>query len=222
MHPNPVFRPAEDVLLDRAAAIGFAHLFAATPAGPMVAHAPLTRHGEELWFHLSRANRLHPHLDGAPLLASLAGPDGYVSPNWYERPGNQVPTWNYVTVEVEGIARALPKTALIEQLDALADLQEPRPNPWTRAKADPQAIASMLRAIEGFAIRVTAIRGTDKLSQNKSAADRAGVVAGLTERGNPALAYAMTAEPRDAPPPDTQSSQTASPTCIVPGRATEA
>lgn len=195
MHPSPAFRPDQASLLEQAAAIGFAHLFVATPAGPMVAHAPVTLHGDRLRFHLARYNRLHPHLDGAAVLASIAGPDGYISPNWYERPGNQVPTWNYVTIEVEGIARAISEVALLDQLDTLADRHEPRPAPWTRAKADPAAIATMLRAIEGFEIEVTAIRGTTKLSQNKNAADRAGVIAGLRDRGEYALADAMAALP---------------------------
>lgn len=157
----------------------------------MVAHAPVTLHDGRLRFHLARANRLHPHLDGARVLASIAGPDGYVSPNWYARPGNQVPTWNYVAIEVEGVARRLPEAALLAQLDALADRHEPRPNPWTRAKTDPAVIASLLRAIEGFEIEATAVRGTIKLSQNKSAGDRTGVVAGLRAQGNMALADAM-------------------------------
>lgn len=184
MHPNPAFRPDESTLLDRAA--GFAHLFVATPAGPMVAHAPLTRHGNELRFHLARANRLFPHLDGTTVLASVAGPDGYVTPNWYTASKDQVPTWNYTVVEVEGMTRAIPEAELREQLDALADRHEPRPTPWTIAKTDPAKVAAMLRAIGGFRIEITAVRGTDKLSQNKSAPDRAGVIAGLR-----ALADAM-------------------------------
>lgn len=191
MHPNPAFRPDSDGLLDRVHARGFAHLFAATPAGPMVAHVPLTRHGDELWFHLARGNRLHPHLDGAAVLASVAGTDGYITPNWYARPANQVPTWNYWTIEIDGVARALSEAELRAQLDALADQHEPRPDPWTLAKTDPLAVAAMLRAIQGFAIRVTAVRGTDKLNQNKGANDRALVVAGLRRRGNAALADAM-------------------------------
>lgn len=193
MHPNPAFKPDPATLLDRAAARGFAHLFAATPAGPMVAHVPLTRHGEALWFHVARANRLHPHLDGATVLASVAGPDGYITPNWYTRPANQVPTWNYVTIEINGVARALSEADLRVQLDALADRHEPRPDPWTLAKTDPPVVAAMLRAIQGFAIEVTAVRGTDKLAQHKSADDRVRVAAGLRRLGNAALADAMTA-----------------------------
>ena len=193
MHPNPAFRPDARALLDRAAGRGFAHLFAATPAGPMVAHVPLSRHGDQLWFHIARANRLHAHLDGTAVLASVAGVDGYITPNWYTRPGNQVPTWNYATIEIEGVARALSEADLRAQLDALADRHEPRPNPWTLTKTDPAAVAAMLRAIQGFAILVTAVRGTDKLSQNKGVDDRARVVAGLRTQGNAALAGAMEA-----------------------------
>lgn len=195
MHPNPLFRPEPAGLLEQAAAIGLAHVFAATPAGPMVAHAPVTLHGDRLRFHVARANRLHPHLGGATVLLSLAAPEGYVSPNWYLRSGNQVPTWNYVAVEIEGVARAISEEALLEQLDALADRHEPGPDPWSRAKADPAAIAAMLRAIEGFEVEASAARGTTKLSQNKNAADRAGVVAGLRARGEDALAAAMAAVP---------------------------
>lgn len=192
MHPNPAFRPKGD-LLERAAAIAFAHLFAATPAGPMVAHVPLTLHGDQLWFHVARANRIHAHLDGATVLASVAGPDGYLSPNWYGNPGNQVPTWNYVSIEIDGIARALTDARLREQLDALADRHEPRPDPWTLAKTDPVVIDKLLRAIQGFAIEVTAVRGTDKLAQHKSVDDRTRFIAALRARGNAGLADAMAA-----------------------------
>ena len=193
MHPNPAFRPDHAILLERAAAIGFAHLFAGTPAGPMVAHVPVTRHGDELRLHLARANRLHPHLDGATVLASVAGPNGYITPSWYAHPHNQVPTWNYIAVEVEGVARALPENELLAQLDALADRHEPRPDPWTRARTDPAVVAAMLHGIQGFAISVTAIRGTDKLHQHKGPEDRARVAAALRRQGNSALADAMAA-----------------------------
>ncbi|SFP46980.1 FMN-binding negative transcriptional regulator [Sphingomonas rubra] len=194
MHPDPAFRQDAADALDRAAAIGFAHVMAATPAGPMVVHAPVTRHTAALRFHVSRANRLAPHLADAAVLVSVAGADGYISPNWYERPGDQVPTWNYVAIEIDGIARHCDEAALVEQLDALAAMHEPRVNPsrpWTRAKMDDALFRRMLGGIVGFEVEVTAVRSTAKLSQNKTAADRAGVVAGLRAAGMPALAAAM-------------------------------
>ena len=197
MHPNPAFR-----LDDRAAMTafiartGFAHLFAMTPTGAAVAHAPLTPAGDRLRFHLARANRLTPHLDGSTVLASVAGPQGYVSPSWYTRGGDQVPTWNYVAVEIEGVARRLDEAALVEQLDTLASLHEPRvapDRPWSRAKLGEEALGKLLRSIVGFEIEITAMRGTAKLSQNKTPADRDGVIRGLRDGGDTALADAMRA-----------------------------
>ena len=193
MHPNPRFRETGD-WLDFADVRGFAHIFAATPAGPMAVHAPVTREESTLNFHVARGNRIAAHLDGAAVVASVVGVDGYISPNWYADRTNQVPTWNFVAVEIEGVANALDDAGLIAQLDALAARHEPRVNPgnpWTRGKMDDAVFARMLGAIRGFRIEVTAIRETVKLSQHKSDADQAATVAGLHAAGQHALADAM-------------------------------
>ena len=57
MHPNRAFRFADDAsMLAFAAERGFAHIFASTPEGPMVAHAPITLMGEAFRFHVARGN----------------------------------------------------------------------------------------------------------------------------------------------------------------------
>lgn len=193
MHPNPRFRKPRD-WLDFADARGFAHIFATTADGPMVVHAPVSRIKDALHFHVSRANRIAPHLNRARVIASVATVDGYISPNWYAAPTNQVPTWNFVAVEVEGVAHTTDDAALIAQLDALAARHEPRVNPadpWTRDKLDGPVFHKMLGAIAGFAIEVSAIRETVKLGQNKPGADRMGAIAGLRAAGHHALADAM-------------------------------
>lgn len=194
MHPNPAFRAEDDIRsIDAAVAIGFAHIFVATGDGPMVVHAPVTQAGGRLQFHVARANRATAHLDGATVLVSVVGAHGYVSPNWYVDHTNQVPTWNYVAIEIDGVARAIDDAALVEQLDALARFHEPRvnpDNPWSQDKMDKTVFARMRGGIRGFEVTVTAIRGTTKLGQNKSLADRAGIVAGLVACGNTALAEA--------------------------------
>ncbi len=125
-------------MLRWATATGFAHLFVATPDGPMVAHVPIVAAGDAaVRFHIARGNRLFRHLGGARALASVTGAEGYVTPNWYSDPANQVPTWNYVAVEIEGPVHALDDEGLTAQLDALAAAHEPRVSPqapWTRAK----------------------------------------------------------------------------------------
>lgn len=196
MHPNRAFHVADDEeALALAHRIGLAHIFLTDGGGaPMVAHAPVVRVGPRtLRFHLARANRAVKHLDGARVLLSLVGAHGYVTPNWYEPPGDQVPTWNYVGVEIEGRARALEEPGLVEQLDQLAAQHEPglSPKPWTRDKMAPVRFAAMVKAITGFEVTVETVRSTIKLSQNKPDKDRAGVIAGLDAAGNHVLAAAM-------------------------------
>ena len=195
MHPNPKFR-IDDAAALRATVleIGVVHLFAATPNGPMVAHVPVTPTPDgNFRFHLARGNRIAAHLDGAEVLASAMGPNGYVSPDWYAEPHNQVPTWNYISVEIEGICAELDRAALMAQIDTLSALHEERllpKTPWTMAKVEDDPRNRMLSALRCFELRVTAIRGNRKLTQNKTAADRAGVIAALGETD---LARAMSA-----------------------------
>ncbi len=197
MHPNRAFHDlADEEALALAERIAFAHICAVVDGRPMVAHAPVARAGPDRFrFHLARGNRLTRHVDGAPVLLSLTGPHGYVTPNWYQPPGDQVPTWNYVAVEIDGTAHLASDEDLIELLDRLAELHEPglSPRPWTRDKMDPAVFGGMLKSIRGFEVTVEAVRVTNKLSQNKPASDRSAVIAGLEASGNPDLAKQMRA-----------------------------
>jgi transcriptional regulator len=196
MHPNAAFR-WEDRAAMRAlvAEIGFGALFAATPDGPRVAYVPAVWDGDDrLLFHLARGNALTRHLAGATALFTVLGPDGYVSPDWYGLDRNQVPTWNYVAVELEGAVTPLDREALVTQLDALAGQQEARlapKKPWTRGKMEPSAFDAMLRGITGFALDVRAWRGTTKLNQNKPESARLAAADALTDAGRPAIAHWM-------------------------------
>ncbi len=196
MHPNPAFRPKDEelaALLVRE--IGFAAVFLTTPDGPRVAHAPvlLAPDDRTLRFHLARGNALTKHLDGATALAVVQGPDAYVSPADYGDDA-QVPTWNYVTVEMEGRARQTSRDALITLLDDVSAAHEGRiaaDPPWTRAKMDPPQFSRMVDAIIGFEIDVAAWRTTLKLSQNKPTAMAGRVRDALAARGHGALAELM-------------------------------
>lgn len=196
MHPNSAFRPQQGDLAELLVReIGFAAIFAATPDGPRVAHAPvvLSDDAATLQFHLARGNALTRHLDGATALAVVQGPDAYVSASWYETP-DQVPTWNYVAVEMEGTVSKLDDAALIAQLDTLSAIHEARVGanpPWTRGKMNPALFSKMTGAIVGFEMRITAWRPTVKLSQNKSTDERERVAAGVEATGHGALAQLM-------------------------------
>ena len=114
------------------------------------------------------------------MAVSLAA-EAYISPDWYEA-ADQVPTWNYLSVEAEGPVAALDEGGLVALVDDLSAQEEarlaPKP-PWTRGKMSPGRFEAMTRSIVGARLTVERLEGTTKLSQNKPDADRAGVIAAL-------------------------------------------
>lgn len=116
------------------------------------------------------------------------GPQAYISPSFYPSKaehGKVVPTWNYVMVQARGRLRAIDDAAWLRAfVTRLTEQHEaPRAAPWAVSDAPDDYIASMLRAIVGIEIELTALTGKWKVSQNRTAADRAGVARGLHDAG---------------------------------------
>lgn len=194
MHPNPQFRHPDRALLETLIEqIGFGMVFAMTPDGPRVAHVPLVSTGDgALQFHIARGNALTRHLDGMTVLAVVNGPDGYVSPRWYADQG-QVPTWNYIALELEGRVRRMDSDGLLGHLEALSAREEARlgGQPWTMDQSSPDYLRKLLGGIVGFELEVLAWRETLKLSQNKPADERERVAAALEANGAAGIAALM-------------------------------
>lgn len=195
MHPNAAFRHGDRDLLELLVEqIGFGMVFAQTPDGPRVAHVPLMlTEGGALQFHLARGNALTKHLAEATALIVINGPDGYVSPRWYADP-EQVPTWNYVALELEGRVHRLDAEATLAQVAGLSDLHEARVSegqPWTMDKLPPAKLRGLLAGIVGFELEIQGWRETLKLSQNKNADERERVAIGLEGEGSAAIAQLM-------------------------------
>jgi transcriptional regulator len=195
MHPNPAYRSDDRLLLDSLIdAVGFGMVFAQTPDGPRVAHVPLLTTGDgAVQFHLARGNALARHLDGTTALAVVNGPDGYVSPRWY-RDTTRVPTWNYVALELEGRVRRMDSDGLLAMLETLSDKHEARiaeGDFWKIDKVPEPKLRRLLAAIVGFELEVQAWRPTLKLSQNDTAEDLEGAIAGLEAQGSVAIAALM-------------------------------
>ncbi|MCK9687852.1 FMN-binding negative transcriptional regulator [Scleromatobacter humisilvae] len=134
--------------------------------------------------HVARANPLWREADGQPVLLLFQGPQAYVSPNWYPskfQHGKAVPTWNYAMVQVHGRLRAIEDPAWLRAfVTRLTERHEGgRAVPWQVSDAPADYIDTMLKAIVGIEIEVTRVEGKFKLSQNRSAEDRTGVVLGL-------------------------------------------
>ena len=150
--------------------------------------------------HVARANPLWRETRGdVDALAVFHGAQSYVSPGWYPgkaEHGKVVPTWNYVVVQARGRLRAIDDANWLRALvTRLTDrFEATMRQPWHVADAPADYIEQMLRAIVGIEIEVTSLVGKWKVSQNRSAADRAGVVAGLSALDDDAAAAAMAAE----------------------------
>lgn len=195
MHPNAAFRHQDRELLELLIEqIGFGTVFAQTADGPRVAHVALLTTGDgTVQFHLARGNALTRHLAGSTALIVINGPDGYVSPRWYADPA-QVPTWNYVALELEGLVRRVDAEATLAMVTDLSDLHEARiaeGQPWTMDKLPPEKLRGLLAGIVGFEMDVQAWRETLKLSQNKDTAERERVALGLESEGSTAIAHLM-------------------------------
>ena len=165
-----------------------ATLIVATPAGPTADLIPLEFHPDQgaqgtLRGHVARANPLWRHA-GAAALAVFHGPQAYVSPNWYpskREHGKVVPTWNYTMVQARGELRAVDDSPWLRALvGRLTQRHESvQPAPWAVSDAPDDYVQQMLGAIVGIEIELTVLTGKWKVSQNRSAGDRAGVAAGL-------------------------------------------
>lgn len=135
--------------------------------------------------HLARANpQWRDFLEPREALVVFQGAEHYVTPSWYatkRETGRVVPTWNYVVVQARGRASVIQDDAwLARQIEALTNAHEgARETPWAVSDAPDDFVAAQRRAIVGVEIVVSDLRGKWKASQNRNAADRAGVVAGL-------------------------------------------
>lgn len=170
---------------------GLASLVTATAEGLLATPLPLLLVAEEgplgtLYGHLARANpqgRLPPTGDA---MALFLGPEAYVSPSWY--PAKQahhrvVPTWNYVAVHAYGPAELFTEPErLLALVTRLTERHERSfAQPWAVADAPADFVQAQLKGIIGLRLPITRLEGKRKLSQNRSAADQAGVAQALAE-----------------------------------------
>ncbi len=135
--------------------------------------------------HVARANPLWRDFSHeVEALAIFQSADAYISPAWYatkRETARVVPTWNYAVVHAYGALQIIEDRVWLRGLvERLTNQHEAgRSEPWKVAEAPPDFIEGLLDAIVGIEIPVTRLIGKWKLSQNRPARDRDGVVEGL-------------------------------------------
>ncbi|MES2535930.1 MAG: FMN-binding negative transcriptional regulator [Pseudomonadota bacterium] len=209
MYLPPAFR--EDRLEHQHALVRahpFGLLVIAGSAGLSANPLPFVMYSDEGEFgtlraHFSRGNPLWTELSAVQeCLVVFQGPQHYITPSWYptkQETGKVVPTWNYATVHAWGAPRVVDDAAwLRRQLEDLTHSQEgARPAPWRVDDAPASFIAAQMNGIIGVEIPIVRIEGKWKVSQNRTEAERQGVIDGLrAEGGAGAVMAGLVAERR--------------------------
>ena len=189
MYNPPLFKEDRiEVLHDAIRCTGLATLVTQTADGLIASHVPMLLDPEPAPYgtligHLARPN---PQARGAigEALAIFQGADAYITPSWYatkRQNGKVVPTWNYVAIHAYGAVEFFnDPERLRDVVTRLTERHEgARAEPWAVTDAPPDFIDGMLKGIVGFAMPITRLGGKWKMSQNRPAEDRVGVVAGL-------------------------------------------
>jgi transcriptional regulator len=171
-----------------------------TSAGLVVSHLPvLPAQGTEevaIVGHLALADAEEHELGSRETVVVVQGPHGYVSPGWYAG-GPYVPTWNFVVVHLHGRPDVLDADATYDVLDRTVDhFESVRPVPF-RLEMVADYAHRLAPHVTGFQLTPSRVVAKAKLSQDKPAADVAGVLRGLEDpddvHADPVLAAAMRA-----------------------------
>jgi transcriptional regulator len=200
LYVPPLFKEDRiDVLHAAILGSGLATLVTLTADGLIASHVPMLLDPDPapygtLLGHLARPNpQARGATPGVQALAIFQGPDAYITPSWYatkRETGKVVPTWNYVTIHAYGPVEFFHDTERLRAIvTRLTDRQEQaRAEPWAVTDAPADFIDGMLKGIVGFAVPITRLEGKWKMSQNRPAADRAGVIDGLENAGREEVA----------------------------------
>jgi transcriptional regulator len=195
LYVPPLFKEDRiDVLHASILGSGLATLVTLTTDGLIASHVPMLLDSDPapygtLLGHVARPNpQARGAVPGVQALAIFQGPDAYITPSWYatkRENGKVVPTWNYVTIHAYGPVEFFDDTERLRAIvTRLTERQEAaRAEPWAVSDAPADFIDGMLRGIVGFALPIARLEGKWKMSQNRPAQDRAGVITGLEADG---------------------------------------
>lgn len=178
----------------------FATLVTHGAAGAQATHLPFLLDDDAamgtLTTHLARANPQLADLQaGSPALVIFQGPHAYVSPSWYENQ-RTFPTWNYAAIHARGIPECIEAP---DQVRAVLDrtvqhYDAPLGGAWRFPDMPADMVLPRLKAIVAVRIPIATLEGKFKFNQDKSPADRLGVIGALASsphRGDQAAAEFM-------------------------------
>jgi transcriptional regulator len=223
MYMPPKFAVSDDGVAAALTNAEFAHLVTHTSTGLVVTPLPMLYDADRgsLIGHVARANT-HWHAAGDESVAIFAGPQAYVSPSLYAtkaETGKVVPTWNYDVLTAYGRLTVHDDPQWVLGLvTALTDRHERhRAQPWHVTDAPEAYVRGQLQAIVGVELVIERIEAKAKMSQNQTARNRAGVIAGLADAAPEVARRVRELDPGNTnanglgkPSPDSRAPRTAS------------
>jgi len=203
MRQNPSFTLAETDAIKRLIRENpWGIMVSDTSSGLVASHYPMlvdeTREEISIVSHVGRPDEELHELGRHEILVIIQGPNGYVSPGWYDPAKPEVPTWNFVTAHLSGVPEILSDEENWRVLGALVDHFENRmPSPH-RMAGTPENEAYARRTMAGtvgFRLTPTKIVAKNKMSQNRPAETVDRIVDELSGDG-PYASSALAAEMR--------------------------
>lgn len=145
--------------------------------------------------HIARHNpQIRAIESGQEAVIVFRGPHSYVSPAWYSKP-EAVPTWNFAVIHASG--RLKPVTspdALHALLARLVAKFEGPGSAYDFAKLPGSYIQGMIGGILGFEMAIGRLEGKFKLGQERSDADKQGILQNLKSARPARSLYELTAD----------------------------
>jgi transcriptional regulator len=132
--------------------------------------------------HISRQNPQSAAFDGKQTgVIVFHGPHGYISPTWYAKTGNVVPTWNFAVVHATGKLRPVAGKKELNDLLAklIAKFEKYEGTGYDFSKVDDGYKYGLMGGIIGFELEIELLEGKFKLGQDRSAADKESLLKNL-------------------------------------------
>ena len=133
--------------------------------------------------HISKLNpQCENFEENGNVLAIFSGAHSYISSSWYDY--EEVPTWNYLAVHVEGKIEILNEEQKLLHLENLVNKYEKNSENPISTKSLSKETMRQANEILAFNIIVTNIDAVKKLSQNKNENTKKSIISHLEKSGN--------------------------------------
>ncbi|MBC5834613.1 FMN-binding negative transcriptional regulator [Flavobacterium sp. F372] len=133
--------------------------------------------------HISKLNPQSENFaENGTVLAIFSGAHSYISSSWYDY--EEVPTWNYLAVHVEGKIEILNEEQKLIHLENLVNKYEKNSENPISTKTLSEKTMLQANGILAFNIIVSNIDAVKKLSQNKSENNKKSIISHLEKLGD--------------------------------------